>query len=68
MNLESLASDPAALALFDRVCALVSARGSGLSLKHLSAARALARAMVEGDGDRVQDMALHLGIDVEALR
>lgn len=67
MSLASLASDPAVLACFDRVCALVCADGSGITLRQLSACHAVARALVAGDRERVEELAAELEIDAEAL-
>lgn len=67
MTLATLASDPAVLACFDRVVALVCAKGSGVTLRQLSACNALARALVARDDDRTRDLATELGIDPEAL-
>lgn len=68
MTLASLASDPLVLSLFDRACALVTARGQGLTLRELSTAHALAHALVTKDRERTRDLATELGIDPEALR
>lgn len=62
-----LASEPAVLATFDRVCALVCASGAGMTLRQLSAASALARALVRGDQEQADTFAAELHIDVEAL-
>lgn len=64
----SLTSAPTTLALFDRACALVAARGRGLTLRDLSTCSALGRALVSRDEERVQDFTDELGIEVEALR
>lgn len=68
MTFASLASDPAVLALFDRACAAVCARGSGITTRELSTAHALARALVRGDQEQVETFAAELNIDVGALR
>lgn len=56
MSLSAL-SDPAMLAAFERACAIVLARGSGIKLRELATASALAEAFVAGDQERMQDMA-----------
>lgn len=68
MSLATLASDPATLACFDRVCHLVTSRGHGITLRQLSACNALARALVARNEARTRDLAHELGIDAEALR
>lgn len=67
MTIETLASDPAMLACFDRVCTLIAARGKGLTLRELSAASALARAWVAGNQERVEEFAAELKLDAGAL-
>lgn len=58
-----LASDPVLLATFDRVCDLVMARRSGMTLRQLAQASALARGFVAGDQERIRDMAARLKVD-----
>lgn len=60
-------TDPLVLSVFERACALVSARGQGLSMLDLSAASALARALVARDTERVDELAELLEIDRDAL-
>lgn len=62
-----LASDPTMLACFERITALISARGEGITMRQLSAASALARAWVEKDRERADELAEQLEIDAEAL-
>lgn len=64
----SLTSDPAVLASFERITALVSARGEGITMRQLGAASALARAWVSKDQNRVDELAEQLQLDPEALR
>lgn len=63
-----IASEPAIFATFDRVCAMVCASGAGMTLRQLSTASALARALVRGDEEQADTFAAELEIDVEALR
>lgn len=67
MSLVSLASDPAVLAAFDRACAAVCAARNGITTRQLSAAHALARAVVAKDTQRVEELAAELDIDARAL-
>lgn len=68
MTIATLASDPVVIATFDRIVALVTSRGSGISLRELGTAHALARALFAGEQERVEEFAAELKVDVEALR
>jgi len=70
MSLTALASDPAVLATFDRVCALVAEKRTGITMRQLGAAHALARELcaTKSDPGKLADHAHALGLDVEALR